>query len=152
MPANIRSSIFCRPVSYQTNIKIKIYRTITEHVVLYGWETWSLTLREVPRLKGLENRVLRTLVGPKSDNVTRELRRPQSGGHPNLHPSPNIIPVIRSRIGWARHVVRMLERRGAHKVLAGEPEGKRTLGRLGRRLEYNIKIDLQKIRWGCELD
>jgi hypothetical protein len=41
------------------NIKIKIYTTIILHVVLYGFETWSLTLREERRLRVFENRVLR---------------------------------------------------------------------------------------------
>jgi len=52
------------------NIKIKIYGNIILPVVLYGCETWSLTLREERRLRVLENRVLRTLFGPKRDEVT----------------------------------------------------------------------------------
>ena len=50
------------------NIKIKVYRTIILPVVLYGCETWSLTLREECRLKVFENRVLRRIFGPKRDN------------------------------------------------------------------------------------
>ena len=53
------------------NIKIKIYRTISLPVVLYGYETWSLTLREECRLRVFENRVLRRIFGPK-DKVTGE--------------------------------------------------------------------------------
>jgi hypothetical protein len=45
-------------------LKIKIYRTIILPVVLYGCETWSLTLREEPRLRVFENRVLRRVFGP----------------------------------------------------------------------------------------
>ena len=52
------------------NIKIKIYRTIILPVVLYGCETWSLTLREKRRLRVFENRVLRKVFGPKRDEVT----------------------------------------------------------------------------------
>jgi len=55
------------------NINIKIYRTVI--VVLYGCETWSLTLREERRLRVLENRVLRGIFGPKRDEVTREWRK-----------------------------------------------------------------------------
>jgi len=44
---------------------------------------------------------------------------------------------------WAGHVARMGERRGAHRILVGKPEGKRTLGRPKRRREDNIKIDFQ---------
>jgi len=46
------------------NIKIKIYGTIILHVVLYGCEIWSLTLREERRLRVFENRVLRRIFGP----------------------------------------------------------------------------------------
>jgi hypothetical protein len=52
------------------NLKIKIFRTIFLHVVLYGSETWSLTLREERRLRVFENRVLRSIFGPKRDEVT----------------------------------------------------------------------------------
>ena len=51
-------------------LKIKIYRTIILPVVLYGCETWSLTLREERRLRMFENRVLRRVFGPKRDEVT----------------------------------------------------------------------------------
>jgi len=54
------------------HLKIKIYRTIILPVVLYGCETWSLTLREERRLRVFENRVLRRVFGPKRDKVTRE--------------------------------------------------------------------------------
>jgi hypothetical protein len=50
----------------------KIYKTITLPVVLYGCETWSLTMSEERRLRVFENRVLRRLFGPKRDEVTRE--------------------------------------------------------------------------------
>jgi hypothetical protein len=46
------------------NVKIKIYRIIILSVVLYGCETWSLTLREECRLRVFENRVLRRIFGP----------------------------------------------------------------------------------------
>ena len=52
------------------NLKIKIYRTIILPVVIYGCETWSLTLREEHRLAVFENRVLRRTFGPKRDEVT----------------------------------------------------------------------------------
>ena len=57
------------------NLKIKVYRTIILPVVLYGCETWSLTLREGRRLRVFENRVLRSVFGPKRDEVTDEWRR-----------------------------------------------------------------------------
>jgi hypothetical protein len=54
------------------NLKIKISRTIILPVVVYGCETWSLTLKEKRRLKVFENRVLRGVFGPKRDEVTGE--------------------------------------------------------------------------------
>ena len=57
------------------NLKIKIYRTIILPVVLYGCETWSLTLREERKLRVFENRVLRRIFGPRRDEVTGEWRR-----------------------------------------------------------------------------
>jgi hypothetical protein len=57
------------------NTKIKIYRTVILPVVLYGCETWSVTLREEYRLRVFENRVLRRIFGPKRDEVTGEWRR-----------------------------------------------------------------------------
>ena len=58
-----------------SNLMIKIYRTIILPVVLYGCETWLLTLREEHRLRVFENRVLRRIFGPKRDKVTRECRK-----------------------------------------------------------------------------
>jgi hypothetical protein len=57
------------------NVKIKNYRTIILPVVLYGCESWSLTLREEHRLRVFENRVLRRIFGPKRDEVTGEWRK-----------------------------------------------------------------------------
>ena len=56
------------------NVKIKIYRTIILPVVLYGCETWSLTLREERRLRVFENMVLRRIFGPRRDEVTGDWR------------------------------------------------------------------------------
>jgi hypothetical protein len=57
------------------NLKITIYRTLISPVLLYGCETWSLTLREDHRLRVIENRVLRRIFGPKRDEVTGEWRK-----------------------------------------------------------------------------
>jgi hypothetical protein len=54
------------------NVKVKIYKTVILPVVLYGCETWPLTLREEHRLRVFENRVLRGIFGPKRDEVTGE--------------------------------------------------------------------------------
>jgi hypothetical protein len=57
------------------NLKNRIYKTIILPVVLYGCETWSLTLREEHRLEVFENRVLRRIFGPKRDEVKGEWRK-----------------------------------------------------------------------------
>jgi len=57
------------------NLKIKIHRNIIFPLVLYECKTWSLTLREGRRLRVLENRTLRRILGPKRDKVTGEWRK-----------------------------------------------------------------------------
>ena len=52
------------------NLKIKIHRTIILPVVLYGCETWLLTLREERKLRVFENMVLRRIFGPSREEVT----------------------------------------------------------------------------------
>jgi hypothetical protein len=52
------------------NVKVRLYKTIILPVVLYGYETWSLTVREEHKLRVLENRVLRRISGPKRDGMT----------------------------------------------------------------------------------
>jgi hypothetical protein len=66
---------FCLLVCCQKNLKIRIYKTIILPVVLYGRETWSLTLREEHRLRVFENMVQRRIFGPKRDEVTGEWRK-----------------------------------------------------------------------------
>ena len=72
MLAVIRRRIFLSSRLLSKNLKIKIYRTIIFPVVLYGCETWSLTLREERKLRVFENRVLRRVFVPKRDEVTGE--------------------------------------------------------------------------------
>jgi hypothetical protein len=71
-------------------VKVKIYKTIILPVVLYGCETWYLTLREENRLRVFENMVLRRILGPKRDEVTGEWRKLHSEELHNLYSSPYI--------------------------------------------------------------
>ena len=131
------------------NLKIKIYRTIILSVVLYGCETWSLTLREECRLRAFENWVLRRVFGPKRDEVTGEWKKLHNEELSDLYPLPNIVRVVKSRrMRWAGHVACIGEWRGVHRVLVGKPEGKRPLGRPRRRWKDNIKMDLQEVGGG----
>jgi hypothetical protein len=124
------------------NLKIKINKTVILPVVLYGCETWSLTLGEEHRLRVFENRVLRKISGPKTEEDGSWKKLHNDELH-SLYSSPNIVRVIKWRIKWAGHVARMEEGRGVYRVLVGRPE--EPLGRPGRRWEDNIKIDLREI-------
>ena len=111
-----------------------IYRTIILPVVLYGCETWSLTLREERKLRVFENMVLRRIFGPRRDEVRGEWKRLHNEELNDLYSSPNIVQVIKlRRMSWAGHVAHMGEERGVYRVLVGKPEGKRPLGRPRRR-------------------
>jgi hypothetical protein len=91
-----------------TSLKVKIYRTITLPVVLYGCESWSLTLREERRLRMFENRVLRLIFVPKRDEVTGEWRKLHNEELHDLYSSPTIMRVMKSRkMRWAGYVARM---------------------------------------------
>jgi hypothetical protein len=73
-----------------------IYTRLILPVVLYGCETWSLTVREEHKLRVFENRVLR-IFGPKRDGVTRGWRKLHNEELHNLYSSPSIIRIIKSR-------------------------------------------------------
>ena len=106
---------------------------------------FSNTLRN---LRVFENMVLRRIFGPRRDEVTAEWRRLHNEELNDLYSSPSTEQVVKSRrMGWAGHVARMGEERVVYRVLLGNPEGRRPLGRPRRRCVDNIRMVLQEV--GC---
>ena len=111
------------------NVKSKIYKTIILPVVLYGCETWSLTMREERKVRVFENRVLRRTISPKRGEVTGEWRKLHKEEFNDLYCLPNIIRVIKSRrMRWSGYVACIGDSKGVYGVLVGKPEGKRPFG------------------------
>ncbi|KAJ4442180.1 hypothetical protein ANN_12046 [Periplaneta americana] len=130
-------------------LKIRIYKTVILPVVLYGCETWTLTLREEQRLRVFENKVLRKIFGAKRDEVTGEWRKLHNIELHTLYSSPDTNRNIKSRrLRWAEHVARTGEIRNA-LVLVRRPEEKITLGRPRRKWEDDIKMDLREVGYDC---
>jgi hypothetical protein len=96
-----------------------------------------------------ETRVLRRIFGPKRDEVTGGWSKLHNEELYGLYSSPSIVTVIKARrMRWARNMARMGEVRVAYNILVGKPEGRRPLGRLWRRWEDNIKMNLREIVFG----
>jgi hypothetical protein len=93
-------------------------------VVLYGCETWSLTVREEHKLKVFENRMLRRIFGPKKDGVKGGWRKLHNEELHNLYSSPSVIRIMKSRRMCAELVARMGEKRNVYRLLVGKSEGK----------------------------
>jgi hypothetical protein len=100
------------------NVNTRIYKTIILPVVLYGCETWSLTLREEHRLRVSENRVLRRIFGPRRDEVRGGWRKLHNEELQNLYSSVSIIRLMTSRrTRWAWHVALIGEKTISYKLL-----------------------------------
>jgi len=92
-----------------------------------------------------ENRVLRKLFDPKTDEVTGERRRLHNEELCDLYFSPNIRVIKSRRMRWAGHMARMEDRRDAYRVLVRRPEEKRLLGIPRRGWEDNTKVDQEVV-------
>jgi hypothetical protein len=99
---------------------------------------------EEHRQRVYENRVLRRIFGPN-----RDWRRLHNAEIHDLNILPNDNRLMKSRrMRLTGHVASMGEKRGAYKILVGKSQGRRPFGRPKYRLENNIKMDLQEIKWG----
>ena len=109
---SVQNLLFSR-LSKNLKIKIRVYRTIILLVVLYGCETWSLTLWKKRKLRVFESMVLRRIFEPRRDEVTGEWSRLHNEELNDLYSSPNNVRVIKPRrMRWAGHVAPMGEERG----------------------------------------
>ena len=96
-------------------------------------------MREEYTLRVFENKVLRKIFGAKRDEITGEWRTLHNAELDALHSSPNINRNLKSRrLRWAGHVARLEQFRNAYRVIVGETESKKPLGRPRRRWEDNI--------------
>jgi hypothetical protein len=122
-----------------------MYKTLILPLVMYGCNTWVVTLTEEHGLRVFQNRVLRRIFGPKRDVVTGGWQKLHNWELHNLYSLPTIIKTIKSMwMRWAGHVACMRkgggQRMNAYRTLVG---WKRPLGRHRYRWEYNIKRDLK---------
>jgi hypothetical protein len=108
----------------------------------------SLTLREEHRLRVFENRLLRRIFGPRRDEVTGEWRKHRNEELRDMYSSPIIGMMKSRRMRWTGHVELISEKRNRFKLLLGQSERKRPLGRRRRKWVDNIKMGLGEIGWG----
>jgi len=126
------------------NMKIKIEKkNIILSVVLYGYETWTVTLREEYRLRVFEGTLLWRILGPKGEGVAGGWRRL----HRRISITCTLYLLLRNnwrRIRWAGRVERM---RKSYNILVGKHEGKRPLEKLRHKWEDGIRIN--RVWTGC---
>jgi hypothetical protein len=130
------------------NAKVRLYKTLILPLALWGYETWSLTLKEEHRLRVFENRVLRRIFGPKKYEVTGGWRKLPNEKLHNLYSAKynENDQVMEDEMGrlcsmnWAK--------KHAYRILMGKSKGKRPLGRPRCGWVDNIIMDLREIGWG----
>jgi hypothetical protein len=102
---NLEMQMVGNHVQLDKNVKSIIYKIKILPMVLYGYATWSVTLREDHRLRVFENRALRRISGPKRKKEIGGCRKLHNEELYNLQSSPSIIRMMKSRrVGWAGYV------------------------------------------------
>ena len=133
-----------RGISRRT--KVQVYTAIIRPIVLYGSETWQLTKELERRLEVFERTILRRIFGPVRDEVTGEWRWRHNQELMDLARIPVITSIQRSyRLRWAGHVARMGDERTPKRVMMGQLQGRRPLGRPKKRWSDNLREDLQQL-------
>jgi hypothetical protein len=122
LPFDPEPSVF---LSTSKKVKIIIDNAIILPVVLYGCETWYLTLRKEDRLRVFENKVLRRIFGPKRNEVTGGWRKLHNEDLRDLYSSPSIIRIIKSRRMRRAGRVTRVGRRGTRTGYWWESQRKR---------------------------
>jgi hypothetical protein len=126
------------------NIKIRLYTTIVRPIVMYGSESWVMTVREEEWLLRWERKILRKIFGATNDKDGSRMRT--NIEIQELFKQPDIVVTIKKgRIRCAGHVQRMPETRSVKKVFLGKPDWRRRRGRPRKRWLDDLEEDLTKL-------
>jgi hypothetical protein len=107
---------------------LKFYKTLVIPNLLYGSETWTLTVSQLKRLEAAGMRLLRPLAGHTllDHKWNEEIRRKL-----NIENITSIISTCRKN--WYEHVARMPPHRTQHRLLFYKLSGRRNVGRPRKR-------------------
>lgn len=127
-------------------VKIRLYKTLIQPVVMYGCETWSIRRQDYCKLLVFERKVLRKIFGPVQDATTGEWRIRHNEELNSIYRHPTIVGLVRSkRLEWAGHVSRMRENRWPVNLLNFVSQGKRPRGRPRKRWSDGLREDLNQL-------
>ncbi|KAI5639582.1 reverse transcriptase (RNA-dependent DNA polymerase) domain-containing protein [Phthorimaea operculella] len=126
--------------------KVRIYKTVIRPILMYGCETWTLTLKEEENLLVAERKILRKILGPvKNEDGIWRIRKNKE--IEDIVREPNIIGESKAaRLRWLGHVERMEEDRVVKKAYLGQPMGKRPVGRPRYRWTDEVIKDLHALQ------